>query len=46
MVVLALGAPARAVGEGVQNAGNGGIGRQDPQQYDGDGSEGDDESNQ
>ncbi len=39
-------APARAVGEGVQNAGYSGIGRQNSQHYDCDGSKGDNESNQ
>ena len=46
MAVVALGAPARAVGEGVQNAGYGGVGREDPDEYDGDSSERHDESNQ
>lgn len=37
---------ARAVGEGVQNAGNSGIGREDPEQYDRDSRKRHDERNQ
>jgi hypothetical protein len=37
---------ARAVGEGVQNASDGGIGREDPEQYHGDSRERHDERNQ
>ncbi len=39
-------APARTVGEGVENAGYSGVGRQNPHHYDRDGSKGDNESNQ
>ena len=38
-------APARAVGEGVQDAGYDGIGREDAHEYDRDGSKRHDESN-
>ena len=37
---------ARPVGEGVQNASDGGIGREDPEQYDGDSRERHDERDQ
>ena len=39
------GAPARAVGEGVQNAGYDSVGREDPHEYDRDSGERHDESN-
>ena len=39
------GAPARAVGEGVQDAGYNGVGREDPHEYDRYSSERHDESN-